>query len=95
MPLRKSPRPTPALVAANHTNALKSTGPRSEEGKQRVSLNLRPAPARLLGLAEARNFIQDAGAAEKLYRDLLAPFEPAPALLAMHFQDLARLQLEL
>jgi hypothetical protein len=36
------------------------------------------------------------GAAELLYRKLIAPYGPeVPALLALHFQDLARLQLEL
>ena len=39
MPLRKSPVRTPALVAANRANALKSTGPRTPQGKARVSLN--------------------------------------------------------
>jgi hypothetical protein len=39
MPLRKSPVRTPALVAANRANSLKSTGPRTPRGKARVCLN--------------------------------------------------------
>lgn len=37
--LRKSPVRTPALIAANRRNALKSTGPRTVAGKARVALN--------------------------------------------------------
>jgi hypothetical protein len=50
---------------------------------------------RLLGVVEARMLRQGLGSAEKLYRELIEPYEPAPALLARHFQDLARLYLEL
>ena len=39
MPLRKSPVRTAALLAANRANALKSTGPRTPQGKARVSFN--------------------------------------------------------
>jgi hypothetical protein len=39
MPLRKSPVRTPVLLAANRANARKSTGPRTDLGKARVSLN--------------------------------------------------------
>ncbi|HEV2491910.1 MAG TPA: hypothetical protein VG204_02435 [Terriglobia bacterium] len=39
MSLRKSPVRTPALLAANRSNALKCTGPRTPEGKARVGLN--------------------------------------------------------
>jgi hypothetical protein len=82
-------------AAANRRNAQKSTGPRSGPGLERVSKNLPPSN-RLLGLAEARILRQQPGAAELLYRKLIAPYGPnVPALLAMHFQDLARLQLEL
>jgi len=37
--LRHSPRLTPASLAARRANALKSTGPRSEQGKARAALN--------------------------------------------------------
>jgi hypothetical protein len=92
-PIRRS---SELKIASNRANAQKSTGPRTEEGKQRASLNsLKRRSIRLLGLAEARTLRQEPGAAEKLYRELIAPYEPAPALLAAHFEDLARLRLEL
>jgi hypothetical protein len=37
--LRRSPRLTPAALAARRSNALKSTAPRTEQGKARVGLN--------------------------------------------------------
>jgi len=37
--LRKSPTRTEAFLAANRRNAQKGTGPRTPEGKARVSLN--------------------------------------------------------
>jgi hypothetical protein len=39
MPLRKSPVRTPAFLAANRANARKSTGPRTPQGKARISFN--------------------------------------------------------
>ena len=39
MSLRRSPARTPALLAANRANSLKSTGPLTERGKARVSFN--------------------------------------------------------
>ena len=39
MSLRRSPRRTPAFLAANRANAQKSTGPRTESGKQRSAAN--------------------------------------------------------
>ena len=80
---------------ANRVNARKSTGPRTDSGKQRVSQNARKLSIRLLGLAEARTLNQDLNAAGDLYRELIAPYEPAPPLLARQFEDLARLYLEL
>ena len=82
--------------AANRANSLLSTGPRTEAGKKRSRLNgLKRRPVRLLGLAEARTLNQEPLAAEELYQELIKPFEPVPALVARHFQDLARLYLEL
>jgi len=39
MPLRRSPVPTPRALAVRRANALKPTGPRTAEGKQRLSVN--------------------------------------------------------
>jgi hypothetical protein len=50
---------------------------------------------RLLGLPEANILDKQPGAAVHLYTELAAPYQPIPPLLAMHFRDLARLQLEL
>lgn len=94
MSLRKSPRRTPASVEARQLNSLKSTGPRTESGKDRAKFNSR-YPVRLLGLAEARVLNQDVGAAERLFHDLIAPYPNAPPVLVMHFEDLARRHLEL
>ncbi len=41
MPLLKSPTLTPARLAANRRNALKSTGPKTAAGKRRSALNAR------------------------------------------------------
>jgi hypothetical protein len=80
--------------AARRANAKKSTGPRTARGKQIASQNARRS-VRLLGLAEARALNQDLDAAERLYRELIAPYQPCPVMLARHFQDLARLYLEI
>ncbi len=47
MSLRRSPRLTPAALAARRANAQKSTGPRTPLGKQRSAANLlRTRPGR-------------------------------------------------
>ena len=94
---RKSGRPVSERKrAANRANAQNSTGPRTEAGKNTVRWNsLKRRGVRLLGLAQARALNQEPGAAEQLYRDLIAPYNPPPAILALHLQDLARLHLEL
>ncbi len=89
-----------ARVRASRANGLKSTGPRTERGKRRSSQNARKGySARLRGEIEAKFLGQEPGAAEELYRELVAPYErpgrPVPPMLAMHFHDLARLRLEL
>jgi len=80
---------------ASRANGRKSRGPVTAAGKQRVGQNARKLPVRLLGLTEAKVLNQEPGAAERLYRELIAPYEPAPPILALHFQDMARQRLEL
>ena len=82
--------------SASRLNGGKSRGPVTEEGKRRASQNLLQYRAtRLQGVAEARALQQDPGAAERLYREMIEPFQPAPALVARLFQDLAREYLEM
>ena len=45
--LRHSPQPTPAARAARRTNSLKSTGPRTPEGKLRSDCSLKRPFGRL------------------------------------------------
>jgi hypothetical protein len=84
MSLRRSPRRTPALLAANRANAQKSTGPRTAPGKQRSAANLRdfrgrsrrdhvelfapPDPPELAGLDHPDDQGWIAGAADDLVR---------------------------
>lgn len=89
-----------AKLAANRANARKCTGPRTEQGKRRARMNaLKSYSGRLYGAVQSRTLRLDPGGAERIYRELIAPYErpgrPAPAMLALHFHDLARLRLEL
>jgi hypothetical protein len=90
-------RPTSvAKAAANRANSQQSTGPRTEDGKRRASRNAaKYHSARLWGEVESRTLGQQPGAAEELYRELIRPYEPLPAILEIHFRGLAREQLEL
>jgi hypothetical protein len=67
--LRKSPVRTPALLAANRRNALKSTGPRTVGGRARVALNAlkHGRYARHLGQRLLRAYDAEGAA---LYRDI-------------------------
>ena len=70
MSLRKRPRVTARMIAANRANSRQSTGPRTEEGKKRVRFNglrhgqraqsIREAVAALGGdLAEFDSLVND------------------------------------
>lgn len=83
-------------LAVNRANAQKSTGPRTPEGKERSKMNaFKYCSVRLLGAAEYKTVRMIPGEAEKLFQRLMEPYEPVPPMLALHFQDLARLHLEL
>ena len=89
-----------AQVAANRLNAMKSTGPRTAAGKRRSRMNaLKSYSARLTGAAQTVSLRLEAGGAERLYEELVRPYQrpdrPVPAMLALHLHDLARLRLEL
>jgi hypothetical protein len=95
MSLRKPPERTAAAVAARQANGRKSRGRFTNEQIRRSEEMVAKLPVRLLGLAEARVLNQEPGAAERLYRELIAPYPYLPPLLERSFQDLARLYLEL
>ncbi len=77
MPLLESPTLTPARLAANRRNALKSTGPRTAAGKRRAALNALSrnlCPQELERQLRARG--EDPREFCRLYRDLIAIFQP-------------------
>jgi hypothetical protein len=77
MPLVKSPTLTPARLAANRLNALKSTGPRTAAGKRRSALNALSrdlCPQELDRQLRARG--EDPREFRRLHRDLIAIFQP-------------------
>jgi len=94
MPLRKSPRLTPQLLAAARHNAQHSTGPRSPAAKQNSKLNalkhgLRARPENhyqvMLALGE------DPQQFENLKQELMTAFGPGDALWESQVDDLANL----
>jgi hypothetical protein len=77
MSLRKSPRRTPGLLAANRRNALKSTGPRTSSGKRRIVLNALKHGLRSRNLAASlAKFGRGAEELESLRRALALAFLP-------------------
>lgn len=95
MSLRKSPTPTPALVAGNRRNAQLATGPSTPAGKENSQRNSRKHGlyarqgedfrASLAALGE------DPEEFDRLYQDLLRAYQPADPLWARQVEDLARL----
>lgn len=79
-------------IAANRQNALKSTGPRTPEGKRRSRYNnlKRGLAARLLHEA-MKALGEDPREFERLRRNLRETFEPANAAESLLVEDLARL----
>jgi len=57
---------------------------------------LRNYSGRLTGAAQTASLRLEAGGAERLYEELVRPYQrpdrPVPAMLALHFHDLARLR---
>jgi hypothetical protein len=79
-------------IAANRRNALKSTGPRTAEGKQRSSLNASGRGLCAESFREAmRSLNEDPLEFEQLHRDLIDSCQPANALEAKLVEDLATL----
>ena len=95
MPRIKKRNPSPKQVEANRRNSQKSTGPRTPQGKQQVSLN-----ALKHGL-HADPFVQgmlalheDPRAYYRLLGDLFASLRPANPHQRLQVEDIARLRME-
>ena len=93
MSLRKSPRMTPALLAATRRNARRSTGPRTSAGKQVSRFNslkhggyaaLRHHPETMRRLGE------DPGTFERFKQQITAALGPDGARSAARIEDVAR-----
>jgi hypothetical protein len=79
-------------IVANRRNALKSTGPRTAEGKRRSSLNASGRGLCAESFREAmRSLNEDPLEFEQLHRDLIDSCQPANALEAKLVEDLATL----
>jgi hypothetical protein len=80
MSLRKSPTRTPAFLAANRANALRSTGPRTYSGKLRSSANAFKNGSRSADLRQRllKSGRRDAVACyDRIYTAICARFRPA------------------
>jgi len=94
MSLRKSPRLTTRLLAANRQNAQNSTGPRTSAGKERSRWNALKHGRYTASDATRESMLalgEDPEGFERLYQELLSAYEPADALWAKQVEDLAKL----
>jgi hypothetical protein len=92
MSLRKSPRITPALLAANRRNAQRSTGPRSPAAKQNSKLNALKHGAYVSfenELQAMRALGEDPEQCQALTEELRSAFAPGDALQERQVEDLA------
>jgi len=77
--LRKSPFRSPALLAANRANSLKSTGPRTPQGKARSSLNALEHgdyACRLPERLRAAGYGERAALHQTAYQEICGAFRP-------------------
>jgi len=81
--------PTSPRVTANRLNALKSTGPRTEPGRLRVTGNLRCNLSRLLGVPEAVLLGQEPGAAIHRRYELISLIKSCAPLTLLKVLGLA------
>ena len=94
MSLRKSPQPTPELLASARSNAQHATGPRSQAGKQNSKMNAVKHGER----ADPRNHYwvmlalgEDPEEFEYLKKELMLSYGPGEILWQKQIDDLARL----
>ena len=96
MPLLKPRSASPARIAANRANALKSTGPRSAAGKRHAALNALKHGVFTLDTSLYARLVmvktgEDPAAYDRLLEDLLAAWNPSNALESLLVRDLAQL----
>ena len=84
---------SPKKLAANQSNAQKSTGPRTAEGKARVALNALRTGAYAKGANAVRQLLlkrgEDPQDREKLQQDLMESWQPDDTMQAIMVQVLA------
>ena len=92
MSLRKSPQPSPQLLAAARGNSRRSTGPRSPEGKQNSKLNALKHGAYVSAENQRESMLalgEDPEQFDALREELRGALAPADALFAKQVDDLA------
>lgn len=90
--LVKKARMTDRKRAANRANAAKSTGPRTEQGKRRSSLNSLKHGLHARSFREAMEALgEDPREYDRLHRDFIVSFDPATPFEAALVEDLAML----
>jgi len=97
MSLRKSPILTPARLAANRRNALKSTGPRTAKGKAWSRLNRLRTGSRSPTYMKLLRALVDAEPCEieEAARSVLTPEEVAHPLFARTVESFRRIEIEI
>jgi len=92
MSARKQEKASERQFAANRRNALKSTGPRTSEGKRRVRVNAWKHGRRARTVARDRpERGEDARAYERWRQEIMATFAPQDPLEVHLVEELARL----
>ena len=88
MSLRKSPRITPAMLAAYRANAKRSTGPRTQVGKARVRLNPLKHGNRCLSYQRfVKALLRSSERVDRLVATRLRPYEVDHPLFATLIQN--------
>jgi len=84
---------SPKRLAANRSNAQRSTGPKTPEGKARVALNALKTGAYAKGVGALRQILlksgEDPQEREKVERDLMESWQPDDTMQAIMVQGIA------